>query len=112
MASQQLTHILSTQRPPVQLCYCPPTTWVHILDTLDVWKVHQMTNNGQEGRRHFHGVPEEKGAMGYFNVTNAPANAVDGKDIALTKPINMNDWQTNLTKRLQKADTWKDNIIN
>jgi nitrite reductase (NO-forming) len=53
---------------------------------------------------HFHGVPEERGAMGYFNVTNAPANAIDGKDIAITKSINMNDWQMNLTKSLQKAD--------
>src|SRR3954470_6573 len=53
---------------------------------------------------HFHGIPEERGAMGYFNVTNAPANAVDGKDIAITKTINMNDWQINLTKTLQKAD--------
>ena len=51
---------------------------------------------------HFHGVPEERGAMGYFNVTNAPSNAVDGKDIAITKTINMNDWQMNLTKTLQK----------
>jgi nitrite reductase (NO-forming) len=55
---------------------------------------------------HFHGIPEERGAMGYFNVTNAPANAVDGKDIAITKTINMNDWQINLTKTLQKADTY------
>lgn len=53
---------------------------------------------------HFHGIPEERGAMGYFNVTNAPANAVDGKDISLTKSISMNDWQMNLTKSLQKAD--------
>ena len=53
---------------------------------------------------HFHGIPEERGAMGYFNVTNAPANAVDGKDVAITKSINMNDWQMNLTKNLQKAD--------
>jgi nitrite reductase (NO-forming) len=53
---------------------------------------------------HFHGIPEERGAMGYFNVTNPPANAIDGKDIAITKPINMNDWQMNLTKSLQKAD--------
>src|SRR6476469_9708556 len=55
---------------------------------------------------HFHGIPEERGAMGYFNVTNAPANAVDGKDIAITKTINMNDWQMNLTKTLQKADPY------
>lgn len=53
---------------------------------------------------HFHGIPEERGAMGFFNVTDAPANAVDGKDIAITKTINMNDWQMNLTKTLQKAD--------
>jgi nitrite reductase (NO-forming) len=53
---------------------------------------------------HFHGIPEERGAMGYFNVTNPPANAVDGKDIAINKSINMNDWQMNLTKSLQKAD--------
>jgi nitrite reductase (NO-forming) len=53
---------------------------------------------------HFHGIPEERGAMGYFNVTDAPANAVDGKDVAIKKTINMNDWQMNLTKTLQKAD--------
>jgi nitrite reductase (NO-forming) len=53
---------------------------------------------------HFHGIPEERGAMGYFNVTNAPANAVDGKDMAINKSISMNDWQMNLTKSLQKAD--------
>jgi nitrite reductase (NO-forming) len=55
---------------------------------------------------HFHGIPEERGAMGYFNVTNAPSNAIDGKDIAITKTINMNDWQMNLTKTLQKADPY------
>jgi nitrite reductase (NO-forming) len=53
---------------------------------------------------HYHGIPEERGAMGYFNVTNAPANAVDGKDVAITKSINMVDWQANLTKSLQKAN--------
>ncbi len=53
---------------------------------------------------HYHGIPEERGAMGYFNVTNAPANAIDGKDIAITKSINMMDWQANLTKNLQKAN--------
>jgi nitrite reductase (NO-forming) len=50
---------------------------------------------------HYHGIPEERGAMGYFNVTNAPPNAID---VAITKSINMNDWQMNLTKSLQKAD--------
>jgi nitrite reductase (NO-forming) len=53
---------------------------------------------------HYHGIPEERGAMGYFNVTNAPANAVDGKDVAVTKSINMVGWQANLTTSLQKAD--------
>ena len=53
---------------------------------------------------HYHGVPEERGAMGYFNVTNPPVNAIDGKDVAITKSINMVDWQTNLTKTLQKAN--------
>ncbi len=53
---------------------------------------------------HFHGIPEERGAMGYFNVTNAPTNAIDGKDVAITKSVNMNDWQMNLSKSLQKAD--------
>jgi nitrite reductase (NO-forming) len=37
-------------------------------------------------------------------VTKAPANAVDGKDIAINKSISMNDWQMNLTKSLQKAN--------
>jgi len=53
---------------------------------------------------HYHGIPEERGAMGYFNVTNASPNATDGLDIAITKSINMHDWQMNLTKSLQKAD--------
>ena len=53
---------------------------------------------------HFHGIPEERGAMGYFNVTNPPVNAIDGKDVATTKSINMVDWQANLTKTLQKAN--------
>jgi nitrite reductase (NO-forming) len=53
---------------------------------------------------HFHGIPEERGAMGYFNVTNPAVNAVDGKDVAITKSISMVDWQTNLTKALQKEN--------
>ena len=53
---------------------------------------------------HFHGVPEERGAMGYFNVTNSSVNAVDGKDVATTKSISMIDWQANLTKSLQKEN--------
>jgi len=55
---------------------------------------------------HFHGIPEERGAMGYFNVTNAPANAVDGRDVAISKSIWMDPWQTNLTKSLQEADPY------
>ncbi len=53
---------------------------------------------------HFHGIPEERGAMGFFNVTNSPANAIDGKDVARTESINMMDWQANLTKTIQKAN--------
>jgi nitrite reductase (NO-forming) len=53
---------------------------------------------------HFHGIPEERGAMGYFNVTDSPVNAVDGKDVAITKSISMVDWQANLTKALQKEN--------
>jgi nitrite reductase (NO-forming) len=60
---------------------------------------------------HSHGIPEEYGAMGYFNVTDAPANAEDGKDIAITKSINMMDWQATLTKSIQKADS-KGNVTN
>jgi nitrite reductase (NO-forming) len=55
---------------------------------------------------HFHGIPEERGAMGYFNVTNSPANAVDGKDVAISKSIWMDGWQTNLTKSLQEQDPY------
>jgi nitrite reductase (NO-forming) len=59
-----------------------------------------------EGRYlfHIHGIPEEKGTMGYFNVTDAPPNAVDGMDIAKTKSISMIKWQEDLTKSLQKQD--------
>ncbi|HEX7032363.1 MAG TPA: multicopper oxidase domain-containing protein [Nitrososphaera sp.] len=59
-----------------------------------------------EGRYlfHLHGTPEEKGTMAYFNVTNAPDDAVDGVDIAKTKTISMVAWQENLTKTIQKAD--------
>jgi nitrite reductase (NO-forming) len=53
---------------------------------------------------HFHGIPEERGAMGYFNVTDPVANAVDGKDVASTKSISMIDWQANLTKSLQREN--------
>jgi hypothetical protein len=42
--------------------------------------------------------------MGYFNVTNPAVNAVDRKDVAITKSISMVDWQTNLTKTLQKEN--------
>src|SRR5918912_634375 len=53
---------------------------------------------------HYHSIPEERGAMGYFNVKNATPKAIDGKDVAITKSINMVDWQANLTKSLQKAN--------
>ncbi|AIF82285.1 putative multicopper oxidase [Candidatus Nitrososphaera evergladensis SR1] len=59
-----------------------------------------------EGRYlfHLHGLPEEKGTMAYFNVTNAPTSAVDGVDIAKTKSINMIGWQEDLARKLQKQD--------
>ncbi len=44
--------------------------------------------------------------MGYFNVTNSTANDVDGKDVAINKSINMDSWQMNLTKSLQKQDPY------
>ncbi len=53
---------------------------------------------------HFHGTPEEKGTMAYFNVTDATEDAVDGVDIASTKSISMVEWQAELTKKIQKAD--------
>ena len=55
---------------------------------------------------HFHGIPEERGAMGYFNVTNATATDIDGKDIAINKSISMDAWQMNLTRSLQKQDPY------
>ena len=55
---------------------------------------------------HFHGIPEERGAMGYFNVTNATATDIDGKDVAINKSISMDAWQMNLTKSLQKQDPY------
>lgn len=58
---------------------------------------------------HLHGVPEEKGTMAYFNVSDATDNAVDGIDVARTKPVYMWGWQKNLLTRLQKSDT--DGII-
>jgi nitrite reductase (NO-forming) len=53
---------------------------------------------------HFHGIPEERGAMGYFNVTNPAVDAIDGKDVAITKSISMIEWQASLTKSLQKEN--------
>lgn len=52
---------------------------------------------------HLHGYPEERGAMGYFNVSLPEKNLIDGKDIALSKSVSMIDWQKNLTKTLQNA---------
>jgi nitrite reductase (NO-forming) len=53
---------------------------------------------------HFHGIPEERGAMGYFNVTDPAVDAIDGKDVAITKSISMIEWQASLTKSLQKEN--------
>jgi nitrite reductase (NO-forming) len=59
-----------------------------------------------EGRYvfHLHGTPEEKGTMAYFDVSDAPADSVDGEDVALTKSIDMIPWQNELAKGLQMAD--------
>ena len=56
---------------------------------------------------HQHGIPEDRGAMGFFNVTHPVAGLVDGKDIAISKPVNMISWQENLTKVLQNATSGK-----
>jgi len=61
---------------------------------------------------HFHGIPEERGAMGYFNVTNATSQDIDGKDVAINKSINMDSWQMNLTKTLQKQDPYGNVTVN
>lgn len=53
---------------------------------------------------HVHGTPEEKGTMAYFDVVDAPQNAIDGKDIARTKSIYMWGWQKDLLTKLQAAD--------
>jgi nitrite reductase (NO-forming) len=54
---------------------------------------------------HQHGIPEDRGAMGYFNVSKPTTDLVDGKDIAITKPVSMINWQENLTRTLQNATT-------
>lgn len=53
---------------------------------------------------HIHGVPEEKGTMAYFDVSDAPPNAIDGKDIAIRKSIYMWQWQKDLLAKLQAED--------
>lgn len=52
---------------------------------------------------HLHGIPEEKGTMGYFNVTDASNNAVDGVDVSKTKSIYMWEWEKNLLTSLEKS---------
>lgn len=42
--------------------------------------------------------------MAYFNVTDAPEDAVDGVDVARNKSVDMVSWQNELAKSLQKAD--------
>jgi nitrite reductase (NO-forming) len=53
-----------------------------------------------EGRYlfHLHGLPEEKGTMGYFNVTDP-----DGVDFAKAESIGMAAWQEDLAERLQQG---------
>lgn len=57
---------------------------------------------------HMHGIPEERGSMGYFNVSLPNEHLVDGKDIAITKSVSMIDGQQNLTKTLQNASSISD----
>ncbi|HSA98931.1 MAG TPA: cupredoxin domain-containing protein, partial [Candidatus Nitrosotenuis sp.] len=54
---------------------------------------------------HLHGIPEERGTMAYFNVTDAPSSAVDGIDIAKTKPVYMWEWEKSQIVSLEKADS-------
>ena len=51
-----------------------------------------------------HGVPEEKGTIGYFDVTDAPSNSVDGVNIAQTKSIDMWNWQKQVFTNLQMSN--------
>ena len=53
---------------------------------------------------HLHGIPEERGTMAYFDVTDAPSNAVDGVDVARTKPIYMWEWERGQIVSLEKPD--------
>jgi len=53
---------------------------------------------------HIHGTPEEKGTLGYFNVTEAPGDAMDGLDVSITKSISMIGWQEDLIKESQAED--------
>lgn len=54
---------------------------------------------------HMHGFAEERGSMGYFNVTLPTSDLIDGKDIAITKPVSMIKWHENLTRTLQNSTT-------
>mgnify|MGYP001773450309 CR=1 FL=1 len=59
-----------------------------------------------EGRYpiHLHGIPEEKGTMGYIEVKKPNDNDIDGIDIVKTKSISMIGKQWELIKQLQKED--------
>jgi nitrite reductase (NO-forming) len=54
---------------------------------------------------HLHGLPEERGTMAYFNVSETAVGAVDGIDVAKTKSIYMWQDQQDLIAKLQAADT-------
>lgn len=86
--------------------------WENEPERVQTWEV--AAGNGAifeakwpwEGRYlfHIHGLPEERGTMGYFEVTDAPDGAVDGVGVAKTKSISMIGWQENLLRSLQKQD--------
>ncbi|WP_245871643.1 multicopper oxidase domain-containing protein [Candidatus Nitrosotenuis aquarius] len=54
---------------------------------------------------HLHGLPEERGTMAYFDVSDASDGAIDGVDVAKTKSIYMWQDQLALLTRLQASDT-------
>ncbi|MDN5867933.1 MAG: hypothetical protein L0H55_11115 [Candidatus Nitrosocosmicus sp.] len=40
-----------------------------------------------------HGIPEDMGAMNYINLSQSTTDLEEGKNIAITKPVSLIDWQ-------------------
>ncbi|AFS83134.1 multicopper oxidase domain-containing protein [Candidatus Nitrosopumilus sediminis] len=53
---------------------------------------------------HLHGIPEEKGTMGYFDVRDASSDAIDGVNVSKNKSIDMWNWQKQISLNLQIPD--------